>query len=432
MPSRLDGWLARIEALHPRGSAGIELGLDRVATVRERLGQREQCPVILVGGTNGKGSTCAMLERILLAAGYRVGLYTSPHLLHYNERVRIDGLAASDASLCEAFEKVESARGEVALTYFEFGTLAAWEAFAEADVDAVVLEVGLGGRLDAVNAYEPDVAIVTGIALDHMDWLGPTREHIGREKAGIYRPGKPALCADAAPPQSLVDHAGAIGADLRLIGRDFGYERLPEDRAQWRFFARRQGGETVRRMLAYPGLRGEVQLANAAAAVAALELLRDRLPASMQAIREGLLATSLPGRFQTLPGRPAVVLDVAHNPQACAVLASNLGDMGFHDRTYGIVGMLADKDIDGSLRAIASRIDHWLTIPLPSPRSESAARLADIVRAVAPGAVVEACSDAGDACRRVAGRVTEADRIAAFGSFLTVAEVHPHLHLFRR
>jgi dihydrofolate synthase/folylpolyglutamate synthase len=433
--STLAAWLDHLEALHPKGQAGIELGLYRVRQVKAALGQHKRVPVIIVGGTNGKGSTCAYLESILTRAGHRVGCYTSPHLFAYNERVRIDARPVDDTTLCRAFARVEAARTQVAdpaLTYFEFGTLAAWEAFAEAGVDAIVLEVGLGGRLDAVNIYEPDVAVVTGIALDHTDWLGPTREHIGFEKAGIFRPGRPALCADPSPPQRLIDHARSIGADLRLVGRDFGYERPAEDRAQWRFWARRSETETVRRMLAYPGLRGAAQLANACVAAAALDLLRDRLPASMQAIREGLLLAEIPGRFQTLPGRPAVVLDVAHNPQACAVLASNLGDMGFHDRTYGIVGMLADKDIDGSLRAMAARIDHWLTIPLPSPRSATAEALADAVRRAAPGASVEPCPDAGEACRRVAGRVTEADRIAAFGSFLTVAEVHPHLHLFRR
>ena len=224
----LDDWLAHLESLHPKGQAGIELGLDRVALVKETLGQVQACPVIIVGGTNGKGSTCAYLENIIDHAGYRVGCYTSPHLLAYNERVRVNGQSASDEALCVAFARVEAARlrsGDVPLTYFEFGTLAAWEVFAAADVEAVILEVGLGGRLDAVNAYEPDISIVTGVALDHTDWLGPDRESIGFEKAGIYRTGKPAFCADPNPPQSLLDHATSIGADLRLIGRDFGFER---------------------------------------------------------------------------------------------------------------------------------------------------------------------------------------------------------------
>ena len=219
----LEGWLAHLEALHPRGSAGIELGLERVAAVKSRLGQRETCPVILVGGTNGKGSTCAMLERILLAAGYRVGLYTSPHLLHYNERVRINGVAVDDAGLCAAFARVEQERGDVALTYFEFGTLAAWEVFAAAGLDAIILEVGLGGRLDATNVYEPACAMVTGVDLDHMDFLGADREAIGREKAGIFRAGIPAICGDPQPPQSLISHAGAIGAGLQVMGQHFGY-----------------------------------------------------------------------------------------------------------------------------------------------------------------------------------------------------------------
>ena len=430
----LDAWLSHVEALHPRGQAGIELGLDRVRRVSELLGQSGFCPVITVGGTNGKGSTCAYLEAMLTRAGHRVGCYTSPHLLTYNERVRIDRAIVGDAVLCRAFARVEAARiaaGQVALTYFEFGTLAAWETFAEADVDAVVLEVGLGGRLDAVNIYEPDLAIVTGIALDHTEWLGPTRESIGFEKAGIFRSHRPALCADPDPPQRLVDHANAIAADLHLIGRDFGYERIAEDRAQWRFWARRNG-ELRRRTLAYPGLRGHHQLSNASVAVAALDLLRDRLPVAMQAIRLGLLETEIPGRFQILPGRPAVVLDVAHNPQACKVLAANLGDMGFYNRTIGIVGMLSDKDVAGSLEPISGQIDHWLVIPLDSPRAETPARLAEILGKLAPQGPIEVCSNAEEACRRAAGLAGETDRIAAFGSFLTVAAVVPHLHLFRR
>ncbi|HLO62658.1 MAG TPA: bifunctional folylpolyglutamate synthase/dihydrofolate synthase, partial [Azonexus sp.] len=244
-----DDWLQHLEGLHPKGQAGIELGLERIRRVKAALGQRQHCPVIIVGGTNGKGSTCAYLENIIDRAGYKVGCYTSPHLLDYNERVRLNGRPVSDEALCAAFARVEAARltaganGEaVALTYFEFGTLAAWEIFAEAKVEAAVLEVGLGGRLDAVNAYEPDISIVTTVALDHTDWLGPDRESIGFEKAGIYRAGKPAFCADPNPPQRLLDHAAAISADLRLIGRDFGFERPAaesgENRLQWRWWCR--------------------------------------------------------------------------------------------------------------------------------------------------------------------------------------------------
>jgi dihydrofolate synthase/folylpolyglutamate synthase len=418
MPRTLDAWLARIEALHPRGSAGIELGLERVAAVKARLGQRETCPVILVGGTNGKGSTCAMLESILLAAGYRVGLYTSPHLLHYNERVRIDGVAVDDVRLCEAFAHVELARGDAALTYFEFGTLAAWDVFAAAEVDAVILEVGLGGRLDATNIYEPDCAIVTGVDLDHMDFLGPDREAIGREKAGTFRGGIPAICGDPQPPQSLINHAGAIGAPLQVMGRDFGYQRQD---MQWLYWARGVDVEIVRRGgLAFPALRGDRQLANAACALAALDAMHLRLPVAMKDIRQGLGGVELAGRFQVLPGRPVVVLDVAHNPQAARVLADNLGGMAFHRNTWAVFGMLADKDSDGVIDALRGRVTHWLPCVLEGSRAASADFLAGRLRAVAiepagcfdtpAAALVYALENAG-----------EDDRILAFGSFLTVA-----------
>ena len=361
-PATLADWLAHLENLHPLGQAGIELGLERVRQVKDALAQVQHCPVITVGGTNGKGSTCAYLQNILLRAGYKVGCYTSPHILAYNERVRLNGVPVDDAALCAAFAKVEAARlaSGVALTYFEFGTLAAWEVFAAAGVEAVVLEVGLGGRLDAVNAYEPDVSIVTTVALDHTDWLGPDRESIGFEKAGIFRAGKPALCADPQPPQRLLDHAAAIGADLRLIGRDFGFERpgaeAAENRLQWRWWCR-SGAQVVRRSLAYPGLRGPTQLFNASVALAALEAIAEQLPVTMQAIRPGLIETELSGRFQVVPGKPAIVLDVGHNPQAVKVLADNLSNMGFFDRTRAVLGMLADKDIAGALAPLKDRVD---------------------------------------------------------------------------
>jgi dihydrofolate synthase/folylpolyglutamate synthase len=431
--SGLAGWLAHLEALHPRGSAGIELGLERVAAVKGRLGQHEDCPVILVGGTNGKGSTCAMLERILLAAGYRVGLYTSPHLLHYNERVRINGIAADDASLCAAFARVEQARGDAALTYFEFGTLAAWEVFAAATLDAIVLEVGLGGRLDATNVYEPDCAIVSGVDLDHMDFLGVDREAIGREKAGIFRAGVAAICGDPQPPQSLVDHAAALGAPLQVLGRDFGYLRQEQ---QWLYWGRPTGEreargevETLRRGgLAFPALRGERQLANAACALAALDTLHRELPVAMKDIRQGLGAVELAGRFQVLPGRPAVVLDVAHNPQAARVLATNLGDMSFHRNTWAVFGMFADKDIDGVIDALAERVTHWLPCTLEGRRAASADSLAGHLqrRGLQVAGVFANPAAALAFAQENAG---EDDRILAFGSFLTVAAA---LHVLGR
>ncbi len=419
----LADWLAHLEGLHPKGQAGIELGLERIRRVKEALGQIQRCPVIVVGGTNGKGSTCAYLENILDRGGYRVGCYTSPHLLAYNERVRINGRPATDETLCAAFAKVEAARrqaGDVALTYFEFGTLAAWEVFAAASVEAVILEVGLGGRLDAVNAYEPDVSIVTTVDLDHIDWLGPDREAIGFEKAGIFRPGRPAFCADPRPPQALLDHAAAIGADLRLIGRDFGFERDRENRLQWRWWCQ-SGGRVVKRALAFPGLRGPTQLANAAVALAALDSLADRLPVTMQAIRPGLIETELPGRFQVIPGKPAIVLDVAHNPQAVRVLADNLATMGFFDRTHAVVGMLADKDIAGALTPLKGKVDAWYLSTLGGPRGTTAETLAGIVAAAGLGGEVT-CHDSPQAALQAArGRAGESDRILAFGSFYTVA-----------
>ena len=423
----LTDWLAHLEGLHPKGQAGIELGLERIRAVKAHLGQVQHCPVITVGGTNGKGSTCAYLESIISKAGYKVGCYTSPHLLAYNERVRLNGVSASDDALCAAFERVEAARLEtgVALTYFEFGTLAAWEVFAAAGIEAAILEVGLGGRLDAVNAYEPDVAVVTTIALDHTDWLGPDRESIGFEKAGIYRAGKPALCADPNPPQRLLEQAAAIGADLRLIGRDFGFERpgaeTAENRLQWRWWCR-NGTQVLKRSLAYPGLRGPTQLANAAVALAALETIAEKLPVTMQAIRPGLIETELAGRFQVVPGKPAIVLDVGHNPQAIKVLADNLSNMGFFDRTHAVVGMLADKDIAGALAALRGRIDVWHAATLSGPRGTPAARLAAIIDAGELGGEVVCHDSAGAAMAAAKGRAGESDRIVVFGSFYTVAE----------
>ncbi|HRI92844.1 MAG TPA: bifunctional tetrahydrofolate synthase/dihydrofolate synthase [Accumulibacter sp.] len=419
-PASVTDWLAYLEGLHPKGQAGIELGLERVQLVKEALRQQLPCPLITVAGTNGKGSTCAYLEAIYTFAGYRVGCYSSPHLLDYNERVRINGRAVDDALLCAAFAKVEEARKAchgVALTYFEFGTLAALEVFAAQAVEVLILEVGLGGRLDAVNAYDADCALVTSIALDHTEWLGPTRESIGFEKAGIFRAGKPALCADPDPPASLIAQALAVGADLQLLGRDFGHFG---DAAQWTFWGRgglRRGG------LANPGLRGRCQLRNACAALAAVEGLKTRLPVSMSAVRRGLIELDLPGRFQVLPGRPTIVLDVAHNPQAVGELVDNLAGMGFFARTLAVVGMLADKDIAGSLAPLAGRIDRWLLADLGGPRGASAASLAEVVTAASLGGEVECLSSPEQAFARSAKLAGENDRIAVFGSFYTVAAV---------
>jgi dihydrofolate synthase/folylpolyglutamate synthase len=413
----LDKWLAHLEALHPRGQGGIELGLERVRRVKAALGQHQDCPIITVGGTNGKGSTCAMLERILLCAGYRVGVYASPHLLRYNERVRLNGAPAEDVALCAAFARVEAARANVPLTYFEFGTLAAFEVLAAMRPDAIVLEVGLGGRLDASNIYDADCAVVTGIALDHQDYLGDTREAIGREKAGICRAGRPLVCGDPDPPGSVEAVCRLAGADFRRIGSDFGYMR--ED-GQWRYWSRdgrRLGG------MALPALRGDCQLRNAACAIAALDGLRERLPVAAQDIRRGLAEVEIAGRCQVLPGRPQIVLDVAHNPQAAAELSSSLGGMGFAKDTWAIFGMMADKDIVGVVEAMKGRVTRWLPCDLPGARAASAVALAEVIAKVGAGGTAERFASPAAALAWARERASADDRILAFGSFLTVADV---------
>ena len=424
--SILAQWLARIEALHP---SAIDMGLERVARVRDRLGIRFSCPIVVVAGTNGKGSTCAMLEAITRAAGYRTGLYTSPHLLRFNERVCIDGVEASDVALVDAFERVEAARvqgDETSLTYFEFTTLAALLIFAAGGLDFVVLEVGLGGRLDAVNIVDADCAILTSVDLDHQDYLGDTRERIAWEKAHVFRQGRPAICADPDPPASVREVAGAVGARLLVVGQDFGYAGQHDAQVQqWKFWyhPRRAGDPVTRNGLSYPALRGTNQLLNASAALAALETLRERLPVPMQAIRRGLIEVDWPGRFQLLPGRPVVVLDVAHNPHAAAVLAQNLSNIGFAAYTHAVFGMLRDKDVAGVVRLFKGRIDFWHLVDLAGPRALPAGRLAEIVVNENAGGEIFEYSDPAAAFAAARARAGENDRIVVFGSFLTVAGV---------
>jgi len=415
--SKLADWLARLERLHPKG---IDLGLDRVRIVADRLGLAMNAPTVVVGGTNGKGSTCAILDSVLRAAGYRTGLYTSPHLLDFNERARINGADATDAELIAQFEAVEAARGATSLTYFEFTTLAILRLMAAARLDAVVLEIGLGGRLDAVNLIDADAAIVTSVDLDHMDYLGATREDIGFEKAHIFRAGRPAICSDPQPPRSLLAYADRIGADLWRFGRDFNYQG---DRQQWAY-----AGRSVRRAgLPYPALRGANQLLNASGVLAALEALAERLPVSQQAVRQGLLTVDIAARFQVLPGRPTTILDVAHNPHAAAVLAQNLDSMGFFPTTHAVFAMLNDKDIAGVIAKLGARIDHWYVGSIGGPRGTSADALAAVLRDVAAAhgytysiSVHESVGAAYAAARECAA---PDDRILAFGSFLTVADV---------
>lgn len=411
-------WLAHAERLHPKN---IELGLDRVRAVAERLGLSFDCPVITVAGTNGKGSTCAMLESILTHAGYRTAVFTSPHLVHFEERLRLRGEAVDGAELAKHFETVEQGRGDVALTYFEFTTLAILLCIAANKPDVAILEVGLGGRLDAVNIVDADCGVITSIDLDHMEFLGPDRESIGFEKAGILRAGRPAIVSDPVPPQSVIDHANAIGADLWLVGRDF---NVSGDKQQWGWSGRgrRYSG------LAYPALRGANQLINAAGVLAALESLRQQLPVTAQAVRNGLAMVELPGRFQIIPGEPTLVLDVAHNAHAVAALAENLDAMGFYPTTHGVFGVMADKDLAPILSRIGPMIDRWYFTDLPTARAAKADDLlarwqAQNTRSDTSGSVHHTPMEALQAA---IDHADPADRIVVFGSFFSVGGVLEH------
>ena len=419
----LDEWLAHCERLHP---AAIELGLDRVRAVATRMGLRLDCPVFTVAGTNGKGSTCAMLESILAAAGYRTGAYTSPHLVRFEERCRVRGQAVDASELIASFESVERARGEISLTYFEFTTLAILDVLARAGLDAAILEVGLGGRLDAVNIIDPDCAVITSIALDHMALLGNDREAIGYEKAGIMRTGRPVVVSDPVPPQSVLDRALEIGADLWRLGKDF---HFAGDQQQWGWAMHPSHGGRKYSGLAYPALRGANQLVNASGVLAAIEALRPRLPVIAQAVRNGLALVELPGRFQIVPGTPTLVLDVAHNPHSVAALAENLDAMGFYPTTHAVFGAMADKDLDAMLIRIGPLVDHWYLTDLPLLRASTAAALAQVLDAspaTAPGGKsrVAGCHPTPlDALQAAVSAADPADRIVVFGSFHTVGGV---------
>lgn len=411
-------WLRWQESLHPQA---IALGLERVREVAARLGLPERgLPTITVAGTNGKGSSCRLLTEAYRAAGHRVGTYSSPHLLRYNERVEIDGAPLSDAALVAAFEAVERARGEVPLTYFEYGTLAALQAFAGAGLDLQVLEVGLGGRLDAVNIVDADVALVTSIGLDHVELLGHSREAIGMEKAGIFRAGRPAICADPHPPASIAAAADRLGARLLQLGRDYAAEPVAD---AWNW----TGGGTKYRKLPPPALPGDFQRRNAAGVIAAIESLQQRLPVPETAIRAALARLRLPGRFEQRPldgERGALVLDVAHNVEAARTLADNLRAPGPGAVTV-VLGMLSDKPAAGFAAALAPIARAFYLGGLPPPRGLPAPELASRIGDV--GVPVHACSDVVEAFRRAA-----ADRaggqVLVTGSFLTVAAVAEAFH----
>jgi dihydrofolate synthase/folylpolyglutamate synthase len=417
--TNLADWLAHCERLHPKT---IDMGLERVRAVAERMGLKFDCPVITVAGTNGKGSTCAMLEAILSQAGYRTGVYTSPHLVHFEERCRVRGDIASAADLVPRFARVEAARtqngADISLSYFEFTTLAILQLLADAKLDVVILEVGLGGRLDAVNMLDADCAIITSIDLDHMELLGNDRESIGREKAGIMRPGKPVVVSDPVPPQSILDHAAAIGADLWRFGQDFNFSGDPQQWG-WAGRGRRYAG------LAYPALRGANQLVNASGVLAALTALRGQLPITAQAVRVGLSLVELPGRFQIIPGQPTLVLDVAHNPHSVAALTENLDAMGFYPCTHAVFGAMADKDVRPMLARIGPLVDKWYFTDLPTARAATGEALLAQWQSVNRRADVtaSACASPEVALAAAVKNADPADRIVVFGSFYTVGGI---------
>lgn len=405
----LEAWLAWQESLNPRG---IELGLDRVRRVLQRL-QLAVPPfrVITVGGTNGKGSVTSYAAAVLHAAGIRTGRYLSPHLLRYNERIAVDGRDAADDELCAAFDAVDRARGDEALTYFEFGTLAALEVFRRRDVEVAVLEVGLGGRLDAVNAVDSDVSVVVSIGIDHVDWLGGDINGIAREKAGIFRAGRPAIFGSRSVPDGLVDEAARIGADLRVIGTDFD-ARVAGDR--WRWWR----GDAVMDDLPLPPLAGAHQLANAATAIAAVHALQPGIPVA--AVRDGLVATQLAGRLQTLADNPQVLLDVGHNPDAAARIAEFL--RSHPKRTHAVLGMLADKDVSGFLRALAPLVEHWHFASLPGERGQSASQLAERLAQDDLSLAHDVHDSVAAAAQCAMSRARPQDRVLVLGSFHTVGE----------
>jgi dihydrofolate synthase/folylpolyglutamate synthase len=410
----LADWLAWQETLHPNA---IDLGLDRLQRTLGRLGwQRPTCPVITVAGTNGKGSCVALTARILGEAGYLVGTFTSPHLLRYNERIAIDGVEVSDEALIAAFGRIDAARGEDTLTFFEFNAAAALLVLADARPDAVVLEVGLGGRLDAVNVVDADVALVTSIDLDHCDWLGHDRETIGREKAGIFRAGRPAIFGSRDMPASIREVAQQVGADLQRLGHDFDWVRS-EDRWTWR------GRTGEQRDLPAPALHGEIQYNNAAAVLAALDALQVRLPVPRSAIERGLQTVKLSGRFQVVrqsnPRPIEWILDVAHNPAAAHTLAAQLAARKGGGRTIAVCGVLSDKDVEGIVGELRSSFDAWVIVGLQGARALAPEALAARVRNV--GANVEAvATDVAAGCLAAEALAQAGDRIVVFGSFLTV------------
>lgn len=414
MRNSLSDWLHYLEALHPKT---IELGLERVKRVADAMHVRHfSCPVVTVAGTNGKGSNVAMLQAAACAAGYRVGAYTSPHLVHYSERVCINAMPVSDQQLIAAFEKVEAARGETSLTYFEFGTLAALAIFQESQLDLVVLEIGLGGRLDAVNIVDADISIIASLGLDHTDWLGSTLDEIGYEKAGIMRAGKSSVLGLRELPESVKRIIKEKNVHAYIKGEDF---ELQQDGVQWNWRGVGKDGNVIE----YTNLPlPRISIENAATAIQALALLP--LPFSEPAIRDALQDVYVRGRFQFIDGQPTTLLDVAHNPAAGAFLAEQLQTVIWHNKVHAVVGMLGDKDWANTLIPLLPYIERWFVAGLNkiAPRGESAQPLAEFL--LNAGATVAGqYADPVSAYKAACKLAEEDDLVLVFGSFFTVGEV---------
>lgn len=410
----LSDWLEWQESLHPKA---IDLGLERVKKVYQALNpQRTTTFTITIAGTNGKGSCVAMLNSILCAEGYRVGAYTSPHLLKYNERIQIQDQAVNNQEICETFDRVDRARGDISLSYFEFGTLAALDIFTRSELDVQLLEVGLGGRLDAVNIIDSDIALVTGIEIDHSDWLGKSRESIGLEKAGIFRQGVCAVIGDPNPPESLLKYAHQNNVPLFRIGQDFSFKCTGQG---WSW----DGRNKVINDLPLPNLRGKQQLANAAVVLQTLGLAKEKKPVSENSIREGLSKVFLPGRFQVVAEqKPEIVLDVAHNPQAASALADNLKVEFPNRRIHAIFAIMGDKDIEGVLLPMKNVVSHWYISPLDMVRAANEPTILKAFNSCSIIAVDHGFSDFWATLQVAKENSNENDLIVIFGSFFLVAQ----------
>jgi dihydrofolate synthase/folylpolyglutamate synthase len=405
-------WLTLQESVHPKT---IDMGLTRVAAVARTLGvDKPRCPVITVGGTNGKGSTVAHLEALLRAAGASTGMFTSPHFIRYNERIRVDGSEVTDAELIGAFERIEHARGAITLTFFEYNTLAALLLFAERRVDVAILEVGLGGRLDATNLVDAEVCVVCSIGFDHRDWLGDSLELIGAEKAAIFRAGRPAVLSTADLPASVYATIDTLGARAVVAQRDFSWE--VDVAGRWRY----RGLKLTLDDLPPSGLLGSIQYRNAAAAIAAIESLESRFVLDERVVKEALPRVSLPGRFQVIPGQFEWILDIAHNEPAAHVFATQLRQrpIAVEARTFAVVGILKDKDAPAIANAFETLVDHWILCSLPGPRGDSASQLAKRLQ-LAKEQITLADSVA-QGCEAATRLAAPGDRVLVFGSVYTV------------